>query len=99
MDDLLIELDDEPVLIIELDSNPSITDLPDPYLLAVQNGYAGSKEQWLSSLFTSMLFNPEKQWAEMEKLKQRITELETLVGNQADLTEFINQMEQKNETN
>lgn len=58
MDELLITLDTEPVFVIELDGNQGITDPPDLYQLAVQNGYLGSRENWLLHQFSPTEIDP-----------------------------------------
>lgn len=80
------------VFIIQLEECDT-PDLLDPYDAAVAQGYQGTKEQWLASLFDAM--KVERQLADFE---QRIAKLEQTVGEPSQLTEFLtNQEENQNE--
>lgn len=51
MDELLIILAEESVFSVELDGEQGIVDPPDPYEIAVANGYHGTKTEWFNHLF------------------------------------------------
>lgn len=67
-------------------------DLPDPYDVAVAQGYVGTKEQWLASLFDAMTVERT-----LTNFEQRIAKLEQTVGEQSQLHDFLTQKENQNE--